>query len=114
MHQRDADGFPARRLEIEKQVMNDADAIIAECPQDRRTRKRFMESMPTRSAWLPCGFDGDELAPVERFAARRRLGLDATERVVLHVGRMVPRKGVDTAIEGFARLVLGHGIPAGC
>ncbi len=112
MHQRDADGFPARRLEIEKQVMNDADAIIAECPQDRRDQETLYGVDADKIRMAPCGFDGDELAPVERFAARRRLGLDATERVVLHVGRMVPRKGVDTAIEGFARLVLGHGIPA--
>ena len=36
--------------------------------------------------------------------ARKALGLPRDGRVVLHLGRMVPRKGVDTVIRGFARL----------
>ncbi|MHB8865460.1 MAG: glycosyltransferase [Pirellulaceae bacterium] len=111
-HQGGADQFPLERLAIEKQVMDAADVIIAECPQDREDQELLYAADPRRICIIPCGFDAAEFWPIGRDAARRRLRLDPTERLVMHVGRMVPRKGVDTAIEGFARLVLRHRIPA--
>jgi D-inositol-3-phosphate glycosyltransferase len=38
--------------------------------------------------------------------------LPPDERVILQLGRIVPRKGVDTAVRGFARLVKHHGVAA--
>lgn len=111
-HQGDADRFPLRRHAIEKQVMDQSDAIIAECPQDREDQETLYGADPSRIHVVPCGFDADELWPIDRGVARRRLGLDPAERVVVHIGRLVPRKGVDTAIRGFARLVRRHGIEA--
>src|SRR5947199_10593823 len=35
-HQKENDRFPPERIEIEKQLVNAADFIIAECPQDRK------------------------------------------------------------------------------
>ncbi len=49
---------------------------------------------------------------MNRGRARRVLGLDPDEYVVLQLGRMVPRKGVETAIRGVARLAHEHGIRA--
>src|SRR5207244_925390 len=49
---------------------------------------------------------------VGKAAARRHLGLDPQEPLVVHIGRMVQRKGVDTAIEGFAHLLHDHKVPA--
>ena len=34
-HQKEMDKFPVERFDIEKMILKDADAIIAECPQDR-------------------------------------------------------------------------------
>ena len=59
-----------------------------------------------------CGFEVSELWPSDKASARRRLGLDLRERIVLHVGRAVPSKGVDDAICAFARLQHRHGIAA--
>src|SRR3954470_4582850 len=44
--------------------------------------------------------------------ARAALGFEPDERIILQLGRMVPRKGVDNAVRGFARLVQTHGIAA--
>lgn len=111
-HQGGVDRFPRERTSIEKQVMQAADAIIAECPQDLLDQQQLYEADPAKMAMIPCGFDDEELWPVEREVARQRLGLEGEEKIVLHIGRMVPRKGVDTAIEGFARLVRRHGVKA--
>jgi glycosyltransferase involved in cell wall biosynthesis len=112
LHQGSDTRCPPERLAIEKQVMEEANAIIAECPQDREDQERLYGVEPGRIRVVPCGFDPDEFWPAGRLESRRRLRLNPAERLVVHVGRLVPRKGVDTAIEGFARLVRKHGLPA--
>jgi glycosyltransferase involved in cell wall biosynthesis len=59
---------------------------------------------------IPCGFDPDELAPVSRADARAHLGLPANGPIVLQLGRMVPRKGVDTVIRALGVLERRYGL----
>jgi D-inositol-3-phosphate glycosyltransferase len=98
------DGFPDQRFEIEERVIREADAVIAECPQDHQDLVDLYQAPVSKIATIPCGFDPDELWPVDREIARQFLGISGDQRVVLQLGRMVPRKGVDTAIRGFAML----------
>ena len=102
-HQRDDDRFPDERFAIEERVVREADHVIAECPQDEEDLIRLYDADPVRVSVIPAGVDPDELMPVGRELARAALGIPSRERVVLHVGRMVPRKGVDDVIRGFAR-----------
>jgi D-inositol-3-phosphate glycosyltransferase len=112
LHQGDADRFPDERFEIERRIVREADHVIAECPQDEEDLIRLYNADPVRVSVIPAGFDPDELAPVGRELARAALGLPADERIVLHVGRMVPRKGVDNLIRGFAGLTRRTDVPA--
>jgi D-inositol-3-phosphate glycosyltransferase len=98
-----ADGSPDLRIPIEEHVVREADRIIAECPQDVTDLLELYGADPTRISLVPAGFDPAEFGPVDRDAARRRLGLTSDGFVVLHVGRLVPRKGIAELIEGFAR-----------
>ncbi|WP_119154901.1 glycosyltransferase family 4 protein [Caldimonas tepidiphila] len=109
-HQKQADGFPDERVDIERALVRDADAIVAECPQDRLDLVRLYGAQPGRIAMVPCGFDGSEFGPMDRAQARARLGLDARDFIVLQLGRLVPRKGVDNVIRSFAHL--GAEVPA--
>lgn len=106
-----ADGFPSSRIEIEHGLINDADCIIAECPQDRIDMQRHYGATAERIKVVPCGFDPLELWPVQGLA-RRKLGLDPDKFILLQLGRMVPRKGVDNVIESLAVLRDGYGIDA--
>jgi D-inositol-3-phosphate glycosyltransferase len=106
-----ADGFPDERAAIESRLMRDADRIIAECPQDRLDMERHYGAERDRIDIVPCGFDPEELWPM-RERARRRLGLAPDQFVVLQLGRMVPRKGVDNVIESVAVLRDRHRIDA--
>jgi hypothetical protein len=103
-HQGAADGFPAERAAIERRIVAIADRVIAECPQDEADLVGLYGADPERIATVPCGVDLDEFAPADQGAARRALGLDEREFIVLQLGRMVPRKGVDNVIEAVARL----------
>lgn len=106
-----ADGFPDTRFAIEEALMRDADCVIAECEQDERDMVELYDGGPSRLAVVPCGFDPDEFWPV-RESARTKLGLDESEFIVLQLGRMVPRKGVDNVIRAVSVLREQHHLQA--
>lgn len=98
IHQKENDAFPATRLDIEQMIVEDADYIIAECPQDRDDLIQHYMADPSRITIIPCGFSSEEFGPASKAGARRRLGLHKTDVVLLQLGRIVPRKGVDNVI----------------
>jgi len=110
LHQGAADGFPPERERIETAVIAEADRVIAECPQDEDDLVRLYGADPRRISIVPCGFDPAEFAPRDKAATRRRLGLALDEPTILQLGRIVPRKGVDTVIEAVAKVRRSHGI----
>lgn len=103
-HQREADAFPSERIDIERVLVREADAIIAECPQDQQDLQRLYGADPHKMTMVPCGFDPQEFAPMSRVEARERLGLSLDEFIVLQLGRMVPRKGVENVVRAMALL----------
>jgi glycosyltransferase involved in cell wall biosynthesis len=110
--QRQADEFPDSRFDIEDRIVSEADHIIAEAPQDEEDLIRLYNADPANITVIPCGFDSTELWPISKPLAKISLGLPPEERVILHLGRMVPRKGTDTVISAFGRLVHKHGVTA--
>jgi glycosyltransferase involved in cell wall biosynthesis len=103
-HQKEADAFPRERVDIERGLVRDADAIVSECPQDSADLMRLYDAEPERVSMVPCGFDPAEFSPMDKAAARARLGLDPHEFIVLQLGRLVPRKGIDNVIRALAHL----------
>jgi D-inositol-3-phosphate glycosyltransferase len=101
-HQKEADAFPAERIDIEHALATRSDRLVAECPQDEVDLQRLYGADPVRMAMVPCGFDAGEFEPQSRAEARTRLGLPADEFMVLQLGRMVPRKGIETVVRAMA------------
>jgi D-inositol-3-phosphate glycosyltransferase len=104
IHQGDNDKFPAERLAIEEKAVKQADHVIAECPQDREDLIKYYNAPAHKISIVPCGFSSREFYPIDKQAARRLLGLPQNERIVLQLGRMVPRKGVDNVIRALGAL----------
>lgn len=104
IHQGQSDQFPVERIDIERKIVQAADCIIAECPQDKSDLIEYYNAPEERISIVPCGFNGDEFYPVDRAMARAELGLDNDEIILLQLGRMVPRKGVDNVVNALARL----------
>lgn len=105
LHQRDADRFPPERCVIERHIVHDADRLIAECPQDKEDLVKLYHADPAKITIVPCGFNPAEFQPYDKREARKLLGLPQDARILLQLGRMVPRKGIDTVIRalGFIR-----------
>ena len=112
LHQGGADEFPVERFAIEEDLVAEADRILAECPQDEDDLIELYGAEPARIVRVPCGFSPDEFWPVGKAIARFAVGCRPGERILLQLGRMVPRKGVDNAIRGFASLLRRHAVDA--
>lgn len=110
LSQGQADSFPDIRFAIEEKLMQEADRIIAECPQDQSDMEQLYGAPTDRIDIVPCGFDPDEFWPVT-LDARQPLGLDKDEFIILQLGRMVPRKGVDNVIRATAILHQQYRMP---
>ena len=103
-HQGEADAFPPARIDIERRLAHESDRVIAECPQDETDLVRLYGADRRRIRQVPCGVDTQAFRPGDKAAARARLGLPADEFVVLQLGRIVPRKGIDNVVRAVAML----------
>ncbi|MGL4174914.1 MAG: glycosyltransferase [Dermatophilaceae bacterium] len=99
-HQGADDPSPAERLELEREVAREADAVVATCTDEVGELARM--GVPTSHVRvIPCGVDTGRFSPDGPVAddpprrARFRL---------LAVGRMVRRKGFESAIRALADL----------
>ncbi|MDB5013567.1 MAG: glycosyl transferase group 1, partial [Daejeonella sp.] len=104
MYQKEVDKFPEIRTTIEKEIVKYADQVIAECPQDRLDLINHYQAPEDKITIIPCGFSKKEFYPVNKNYARKLLNLDPDENIILQLGRMVPRKGIDNVISALARI----------
>ncbi len=103
LHQGESDGFPDARFDIEDELVRVSDSVIAECPQDENDLIHLYDADPARIDLVPCGFDRTEFHPLDKTRSRERLGWPQDKFIVLQLGRMVPRKGVDNVIRALGR-----------
>jgi glycosyltransferase involved in cell wall biosynthesis len=107
------DTSPPGRREAELRIIREADRILATCPAEVEDLTALYGADPKRLALVPCGVDLDTFRPVDRPEERRALagevGIPVDAPLVLYVGRLVPRKGVDTVVEAMSLLPPGIG-----
>jgi glycosyltransferase involved in cell wall biosynthesis len=88
-------------------VLRGASRVVAATPRAAAFVPRLLGSASSRLSLIANGVDTERFRPAradERQQARDRLGLPAAGPVVLFVGRLVPNKGVDLALEACRRL----------
>ncbi|MBL8159430.1 glycosyltransferase [Candidatus Saccharibacteria bacterium] len=107
-HQGKQDWFSDEGFAIEERAVLEANQIVALCPQDHEDLVRLYNADPAKIAIIPNGYNPSELYPMDKLLARTVLGLDPKEKVILQLGRMVKRKGVDTVVKALAELKHTH------
>ena len=103
-HQGEADKFPAEREQIEKEIMENANKIITECPNDFKDHKDLYQVMPEKLEIIPCGYNPVDFFPIDKQLAKEQVGLEKDCDYLLQLGRIVPRKGIDNVIEAFTKI----------
>jgi D-inositol-3-phosphate glycosyltransferase len=105
-----ADRETPLRLDIERQLIDRADGLIAANP-DERADLIWRQRLPTdKVCTVPPGVDLIRFSPGttdDRLVARRELGIGPNLSTVLFVGRIDPIKGLDTLLEA-TRLLGTH------
>lgn len=104
IYQAEKDKFPEERIGIEEMIIREANHIIAECPQDKDDLIAHYRASPRKISIVPCGFSSSEFYPIEKSVARSILGLPQDQYILLQLGRMVERKGIDNVIKSMAYL----------
>lgn len=102
LHQGDNDMFPPERMDIEQRAINLADAIVAECPQDRQDLLEHYDAPADKITIIPCGVNTKTFFNTGKKSSRTRLHIPADDFVILQLGRMVPRKGIENVIRATA------------
>ncbi|MEV0147542.1 MULTISPECIES: glycosyltransferase [unclassified Nonomuraea] len=116
-----ADTSPAHRVDTERQIGRSADAVLATC-RDEVNELRAMGVPEQRIAIVPCGVDTGTFRPDGPAApspgaswawnGASAPGGGRTARV-LSIGRLVPRKGVDTVVQAMRLLPRAELVIAG-
>jgi D-inositol-3-phosphate glycosyltransferase len=86
-----------KRLEVECQILETAERIIATSPQERAHMRQLISTKGDIEI-IPCGTDIHSFGSIERQAARAELELDTEAKLVLYVGRFDQRKGIETLV----------------
>lgn len=95
---------PSARIVAESEVVRLADRLVANTAQERDELVALYAADPLHIDVVHPGVNHDVFVPGSRAEARRGLGVDVDQRVVLFAGRLQPHKGPDVVIEALAHL----------
>ena len=107
-HQGGADTSPSDRVDTELRVVREADRIIAQCPAEQIELIEDYLAPSERVHVIPSAVNTNRFTPLPIEAAKRGLGFDPHELIIVYVGRMLPRKDVRNVIRALALL---HDLP---
>ncbi|MFM8319920.1 MAG: glycosyltransferase, partial [Chloroflexota bacterium] len=92
------------RLQGERQVLQQADRIIAATPAEL-AQLQWLYSADTRKvAIIPPGVDTSHFYPISPDEAKEVIGVPPCDQMLLFVGRIEPLKGIDTLIQALGRM----------
>jgi glycosyltransferase involved in cell wall biosynthesis len=108
-HQKKVDTSPGDRIKTEMDVIRQVDRIIAQCPAERAELVNDYKADPGKVAIIPSAVNTCVFKPVARDEARRRIGLNTDDKVIVYIGRMLPRKDIRNIVRALAVLLQQDG-----
>ena len=109
MQARAGESEPIQRQRVERELMADADQIVAFSPHERDAMARLYDADPDQVELVPCGVDLARFQPLDQEESRERLGLNG-DKVLLYVGRIESLKGLDLLVHTAAQMETGQGV----
>lgn len=94
---------PALRRGAELRIAREADLLLANTDSEAADMEDLLHADPDRIRVVPPGVDTATFRPGPQQDARRAIGMDSVDLLVLGVGRMQHVKGTDILLEALAR-----------
>ncbi len=104
----DVDGESDVRVAIERRAVAGSAAVVAASEIEAGELEELYAANPAKLRIIPCGVDPDVFHPIRQVDARRELGRDECERMVLFVGRIEQIKGIDVLLRAIGILFRAH------
>lgn len=104
----DAQGY-GQRLQIERNLMSHADLLVATSPFEAQDFRDWYGHDNTNVGVVPCGLDPRIFSPKGRRKCRSKLGLPQERTILLFVGRLDPRKGMEVLLFAYRKLLFDLG-----
>jgi len=92
------------RIDGEIQVIDNVDRIIASTKSEVSQLTTLYDADIAKVRVIPPGVDTCRFYPIPQDEAKEAIGIPTNDRMALFVGRIEPLKGIDTLIQGMARL----------
>ena len=96
-----------RRARAEAEIVGCSDALLASCSVEVDQLVELYGADRSRIETVPLGVDHAFFSPGDQRFARRALGLDESDPLILFVGRIQPLKGASVAVRALDALVRG-------
>ncbi len=103
-HQKKVDTSPGDRIKTELGIVREVDRIIAQCPAERTELIDDYHADPTKVVIIPSAVNTRVFRPVSQAEARSHIGLEQEGKVIVYVGRMLPRKDIRNIVRALALL----------
>jgi hypothetical protein len=100
-----ADSSPRERIQVELEIVRKAGRLIAQCPNERSEFINDYYAQPEKVALIPAAVNTHAFRPVERAQARQHIGLPQEGKVIVYVGRLLPRKDIRNVVRAMEQLI---------
>ena len=95
---------PQLRIANEKELVHTCQRIVVQTRSEQDNLIRSYNAPREKIGVVPCGVNLELFRPEKKLLARRRLGFDSDDTILLYVGRFEPLKGLEILLEATARL----------
>ena len=95
---------PDFRLAGEKEIVHTCHRILAPTERERDSLIRLYHAPAEKIGVVPCGVNLDRFYPEPKTTARKQLGFDPKDRILLYVGRFDSLKGLNTLLSAMTYL----------
>jgi len=92
----------ARRIAVETEIVNRADALIAATPAERTQLIQLYGANDDKVHTISPGVDTDRFHPIPAAHAKDHIDVCPEDRIILFVGRIEPLKGIDHLLQAIA------------
>ena len=100
----DVDAESDIRIDIERRAIAESAAVVAASEIEAGELEQLYAADPAKLRIIPCGVDPEVFHPIRQADARRALGRDECEQMVLFVGRIEQIKGIDVLLRAIGIL----------